>query len=65
MKWSNKEYNEILLSYFSEYKNATGEDRKKVVKKIKKEIKNSAKEDGKIAPDGLSSVSFILHFQLC
>jgi ribosome recycling factor len=65
MKWSNQEYNTILLSYFAEYKNATGEDRKKVVKKIKKEIEDSAKKNRKIVPDGLSSVRFLLHFQLC
>jgi ribosome recycling factor len=53
------------LSYFAEYKNATGEDRKKVVKKIKKEIEDSAKKNRKIVPDGLSSVRFLLHFQLC
>lgn len=65
MKWTNKEYTEILMSYFSEYKGAAGEERKEVVKKVKKEIKDSANENGKTAPEGLSSVRFFLDFQLC
>jgi hypothetical protein len=64
MKWTNKEYIEILMSYFAEYKGTTGKDRKKVVKKVKKEIEDSAAETGLTAPNGLSLVRFFLYFQL-
>ena len=56
MKWTNKEYSEILRSYFQEYTGASKEARKTILKRIKKDIKDSAEKNGKIVPTGLKSV---------
>jgi hypothetical protein len=56
MKWTNKEYCEILCSYFQEYIGSSGDARKSVLKKIKKEIKKSANENGKEPPSELKFV---------
>jgi hypothetical protein len=58
MKWTNKDYSEILRSYFQEYTEASKEARKTILKRIKKDIKDSAKKNGKVVPSELKIVRF-------
>jgi hypothetical protein len=60
MKWTTVAINAILNSHLPSYRESFGEDRKQLVRRVRKQIEDEAVKSGTTLPKDLKLVSDIL-----